>query len=118
LRAADQLTLENLALESSDRAVADELHRQRLVLSGSLANAINILNPSTIVLGGFLGTLYASDAAGLTALVAAECDPALWEDTTIVRAALGADVLLIGAAELAFRSLMADSSDLWNDEKN
>lgn len=118
LRAADELTLETLALASTNPAVTEELGRQRLVLSGALANAVNVLNPSTIVLGGFLGTLYASDPAGLEALVAAECDPVIWEDTTIVRAALGADVLLIGAAELAFRSLMADSSELWNDEAN
>jgi predicted NBD/HSP70 family sugar kinase len=116
LRAADELTLETRALASTDPAVVEELRRQRIVLSGSLANAVNVLNPSTIVLGGFLGTLHASDPAGLEALVAAECDPVIWEDTTIVRAALGADVLLIGAAELAFRSLMADSSELWNDE--
>jgi predicted NBD/HSP70 family sugar kinase len=104
---ADDPTLWALVDASSDPAVAVELARQRRILSTTLANAVNVLNPSVVVLGGFL-TIVASDLAELTAAVRAQTMPACGEHLEIRTAALRQDRLLIGAAEAAFASLLAD----------
>jgi predicted NBD/HSP70 family sugar kinase len=78
------------------------------VLSVALSNAINVLNPEVVVLGGFLAALHASDPAGLEALVAQQSISASFNDVRIVPAALGADLLMIGAAQLAFEPLVDD----------
>lgn len=77
-------------------------------LGRGLANAVNLLNPQVVVLGGFLRSLYP--------LVAEEVDQALHEAALVaprelVRIALpglGADAVLVGAAETAFERLLAD----------
>src|SRR5690606_32052658 len=61
LSAADEPTLAEALASSDDPAVAAELARQRGILATALANAINVLNPSVVVLGGFLATLTAPD---------------------------------------------------------
>jgi predicted NBD/HSP70 family sugar kinase len=104
----DETAIERALLESSSPAVRDELARQRRVLAVALSNAINVLNPELVVLGGFLASVYASDPASLEADVAAQATSASWEGTRIRPAALGEDRLMIGAAELAFSSLLAD----------
>ncbi|MDP3951093.1 ROK family transcriptional regulator [Microbacterium sp.] len=93
-------------VESPD--VADEIDRQRRILAATLANAVNVLNPSMIVLGGFLGMLSESNADGFTADVRANALAAPGEQVEIRAAALGADRLLIGAAEAAFAPLLTD----------
>jgi predicted NBD/HSP70 family sugar kinase len=88
--------------------VRAELDRQRRILATALANAINVLNPSVVVLGGFLAMLAADDADGLAAAVAAQTMPANGEDFEIRPAALAEDRLLFGAAEAAFSELLHD----------
>lgn len=105
---ADQLELHDALLSSTRRAVHEEVARQRRILSVALSNAINVLNPSQVVLGGFLADLRAIDAAGFDDLVARNTVAAAWADVSILSAGLGADLLLIGAAELAFAPLLAN----------
>ncbi|WP_127792691.1 ROK family transcriptional regulator [Agromyces sp. LHK192] len=88
--------------------VADEIARQRRILGTALANAVNVLNPSVVILGGFLATLAAQDPAALRDAVVAQAMPAAVEDVDLRVAALGEDRLLIGAAEAAFAALLAD----------
>ncbi len=88
--------------------VLDELARQRTVLSFALAQAINIFNPGMVVLGGFLASLHAADPTGFRRLVSEGALAGPFETVRIVEAELGADLLLIGAAELAFAPLLAD----------
>ncbi|MFD5863362.1 ROK family protein [Agromyces sp. NPDC127015] len=108
LAAADEPTL-RAALEASDSPeVAAELARQRRILATALANAVNVLNPSRVILGGFLATIAESDADALTAAVLAQAMPAAAEGVELRVAALGEDRLAIGAAELAFGPLLAD----------
>jgi predicted NBD/HSP70 family sugar kinase len=108
LAGGDEATLEAALLGSDSPAVRDELARQRRVLAVALSNAINVLNPELVVLGGFLASVHASDPDGLERDVAALAVPAAWEGTRIRPAALGEDRLMIGAAELAFSALLAD----------
>ncbi|WP_341975603.1 ROK family transcriptional regulator [Microbacterium sp. LWO13-1.2] len=108
IAAADDLILAEALAAATDDAVIGELSRQRRVLASTLASAVNVLNPSMIVLGGFLSMLLSADADALDAAmrVHAMADPA--DDVRILPAALGDDRLLIGAAELAFAPLLAD----------
>ena len=112
LRGADEPTLAaaiRSALEASDGApIADELARQRRILATALANAVNVLNPSLVILGGFLATLADLDPAALRDAMAAQAMPAAAEDVDVRVAALGEDRLMIGAAEAAFAGLLAD----------
>lgn len=90
------------------RSAPDEVHRQRRILAATLANAANALDPSTVVLGGFLAALRGADAEAFDDAVRAQMLAAPAEDMTVAAAALGADRLLTGAAELVFERLMAD----------
>ncbi|MBM7503946.1 ROK family protein [Agromyces aurantiacus] len=112
LRAADEPTLAaaiRSALDGADAAtVAAELDRQRRILATALANAVNVLNPSLVILGGFLATLADLDPEALRAAMAAQAMPAAVEDVEVRVAALGEDRLMIGAAEAAFAGLLAD----------
>jgi predicted NBD/HSP70 family sugar kinase len=106
--AASPGELDELVLGSDDPAVLEVVHRQLAALAPALGDAINILNPPLIVLGGFLSTIYQRDPAYLEERVAAQSLAAPFEDVTIAPAGLGSDLLMIGAAELTFSGLLAD----------
>ena len=108
LPAADETTLDAALAVTKDRAVLAELARQRRVLAIALANAVNVLNPRMLVLGGYLASLRDGDPEALDAAVAAAAIPAAIEDVSIVTAALGPDRLLIGAAEVALAAVLTD----------
>ncbi|CAN7176475.1 ROK family transcriptional regulator [Microbacterium sp. LjRoot45] len=108
LSSADEPTLAAALAADVSAAVADEVDRQRRILSTALANAVNVLNPQVVVLGGFLATLATAGLEELTALVRAQSMPANAADVVILPAALGEDRLLIGAAEAAFGDLLRD----------
>ncbi|WP_336626600.1 MULTISPECIES: ROK family transcriptional regulator [unclassified Microbacterium] len=111
LQAGDEQTLEaaiHAAIAAGGVEVRDEVERQRRILATALANVVNVLNPSAVVLGGFLATLLGYDADGLLADVATEAMAMNAEDLQILPAALGPDRLLVGAAEMAFAALIDD----------
>ena len=108
LRSADLEELEKALLAATSDKVKREVRRQIDVLAIALAGAINLLNPELILLGGFLGSLYASDAAHLERAVARESLANSWESVRIRKAALGSGLLMVGAAELAFSALLGD----------
>ena len=108
LMTADEPTLAEALRASRSVTVAEELARQRRILATALANAVNVLNPSVVVLGGFLAILADHDLDGLTDAVAAQAMPASMEGLSIRTAVLAEDRLLIGAAELAFAELLRD----------
>lgn len=105
---ADSDELESALLASESADVLAEVHRQLDFLGVALRNAINTLNPEVILLGGFLAALYAVAPARLNAIVAHQPLRASREGVTIGRAALGSNLLMIGAAELAFSSVLSD----------
>jgi predicted NBD/HSP70 family sugar kinase len=91
-------------------AVLAEVHRQLDTLAITLRNAINTLNPQLIVLGGFLGALYAVAPERLDRTVSDQSLPSARDSVRIARAELGSKLLMIGAAELAFESILSDPS--------
>lgn len=111
LDSADDETLDAELSESESSVVSDEITRQARVLAGALANAVNVLNPALVVLGGFLATIAGLRAAQIADDVHALAMSESAEALEIRPAALGADRLLIGAAELAFADLLADPGE-------
>jgi predicted NBD/HSP70 family sugar kinase len=108
LASADEPTLAAALAASTDPAVQAELARQRGILATALANAVNVLNPSVVVLGGFLATIAEHDLDALGDAVSAQTMSANAEALDIRVASLAEDRLLIGAAEAAFERLLAD----------
>jgi len=105
---ADNDELELALIGSGSPAVLAEVERQLDYLSVALRNAINVFNPQLIVLGGFLGSLNAVAAAYLERKLAHQLLQAAREGVTITRTQLGSDLLMIGAAELVFESILSD----------
>ncbi|MDR6868772.1 putative NBD/HSP70 family sugar kinase [Microbacterium resistens] len=108
MHGADDPTLASVIRASAAVDVTAEVERQRRILSTALANVVNVLNPSVVVLGGFLATLFDQDPDGFVAEVAAQAMPMNAEGLAIRTAALGEDRLLVGAAEIAFEALLED----------
>ncbi|MCW2794201.1 MAG: transcriptional regulator [Nocardioides sp.] len=108
LRSADPDELERALLDATSEKVKREVRRQIDILAVALAGAINLLNPELILLGGFLGSLYACDPSHLEDAVAREALGTSWEGVRIAKAALGSGLLMVGAAELAFSALLED----------
>ena len=105
---ADPDEFEVALLASTSPETRREVTRQLDFLAVALRNAINTLNPSKVVLGGFLSSLYAVAPDYLDGLVAAQPLTASRESISIGRAQLGANLLMIGAGDLAFESVLDD----------
>ena len=109
---ADQDQLEAAMARDRSPALIAETQRQLDLLAVALTNFVNIFNPGTIVLGGFLGVLHSFAPGRLEAAVADGGIGGLGSGVTIRRAALGTDLLLVGAAELVFAGLLADPASV------
>ena len=110
LERADQDTLDAAMAGPRSAAVRTEVDRQLDQLAVALTNFVNIFNPETIVLGGFLGTLFAANPDRLRAAVGADAVAGLGGRVQLRRAALRSELLLVGAAELVFAPLLAAPS--------
>ncbi|MGV0852316.1 ROK family transcriptional regulator, partial [Mycolicibacterium phlei] len=89
-------------------AERDVLTRQARALAIALGNAVNMLNPRLIVLGGFLRVFPAFAASVLHDELSRHSMSAPCALVRVVPATLGSDTLVIGAAELAFGPVLAD----------
>ena len=108
LQHPDPDQLEDALIASRTPEVRAEVRRQLDFLGIALRNAVDIVNPELIVLGGFLGALFAADGEYLTAQVARQTLAPAAASMRMARAKLGSDILMIGAAELAFAPLLMD----------
>lgn len=88
--------------------VRTEVERQVDYLAVTLRNTVNVFNPERIILGGFLATLLELAPEQLVDRVTGGALHGPREVVSIVPAALGSSLLMIGAAELAFAGLLAD----------
>jgi predicted NBD/HSP70 family sugar kinase len=112
LAGADADELEQALLASTAPEVRAEVDRQIDHLAVALGGAINILNPQLVVLGGFLAALLAVDPDRLRTGVAAHSLGAAFGTVRLSAAELGSNLLMIGAAELAFEGLLDDPAGL------
>jgi predicted NBD/HSP70 family sugar kinase len=110
LEDVDSDELETALLAGDSPEIRAEVLRQLEFLAVALRNGVNILNPSAIVLGGFLSSLYAVAPERLDELLARGPLKASSELVAVLRSELGANRLMIGAAELAFASVLEDPS--------
>lgn len=108
LSGGDVDELERTLLASDSALVREEVERQLRYLAVAVRNATNVFNPQLIVLGGFLGALVEAAPGRLGALVSESALKASGESLRVVRAELGSNLLMVGAAELAFASVLAD----------
>lgn len=112
LAKVDPETFERALLADRSPAVRTIVHRQLGHLGTALAAAINLLNPQVIALGGFLAALLAYDPERLHAAVAAAALPPSFDGVRITATEVGANLLMLGAAQLAFRPLLADPASI------
>lgn len=93
---------------SGSPAALDALHETGRWLGFGLAGQVNMLNPELIVLGGLFGRMHPFVADVVRAEIDRLTLAAPRGQVNIVPAALGVDAPLLGAAELAFESFLAD----------
>ncbi|MGN7799339.1 ROK family transcriptional regulator [Leifsonia sp. 22587] len=108
LASADAASLADRLVETDDPAALAVIERDYGLLSIAARNAVNVFNPSVLVLGGFLAALYRGGRAHGAPDLLGDVVHSAREGVTVVEAQLGADQLLIGAAELVLADLIAD----------
>jgi predicted NBD/HSP70 family sugar kinase len=106
--APDDLVALAAALAEGRPEVERVVDRQVAALATALRNAIHTVNPSVVVLGGFLGVLLDHVGDRILDDVRAQSMTGTADRLRIVPAALGSDVLVHGAAEIAFGALLRD----------
>lgn len=88
------------------------VHGQVDFLTEALCSVVNVFNPELVILGGFLGTLYATNPGRLESAVRSMAMLGPRDDVRFARAELGLDILLVGAAQRAFASVLADPASI------
>ncbi len=106
--APDDLVALAAALAEGRPEVERVVDRQVTALATALRNAIHTVNPSVVVLGGFLGVLLDHVGDRILDDVRAQSMTGTADRLRVVPAALGSDVLVHGAAEIAFGALLRD----------
>ena len=89
-----------------------EMQRQIRYLGVALRGIVNSLNPRCVVLGGFLGTLLKVVGEAEIKRAVGGTLPGGFEDLMLRPAALGDEILLVGAAEMVFQPVIDDPTRL------
>lgn len=100
--------IESAMYEGEPTELRNLARRQAEVLSQAISTAVNLLNPQAIVFNGYAATVFGADPGYLTTLVRRQCLTPMAEGLTLVRSSLGADAVLIGAGEEAFKHLLTE----------
>jgi predicted NBD/HSP70 family sugar kinase len=103
---ADELA--DRLVATADPAARAVVARQYDALRIAARNAVNVFNPSVLVLGGFLAALYRGAQAHGAPDLLGEVIHSSRDGVAVAEAQLGTDQMLIGAAELVFAELIAD----------
>lgn len=72
---------------------------------------VNIFNTELIILGGFLGTLYATDPERMVTAVKSKSMFGPRDDVQLTRGGRGLELLLAGSAQLASAPVLADPAN-------
>ncbi|WP_199539177.1 ROK family transcriptional regulator [Desertihabitans brevis] len=110
LESASDDVLADALRHVEDEALQAEVLRQLDALALGVREMVNALNPQRVVLGGFLGSLFERAPEHLLRGLQAQALRPSWESVSVVRAALGSDLLLVGAAELVFQRVIERAS--------
>lgn len=98
--------LANSLADIDNGAVAEEIDRQVELLAGAIASHMSVFNPEAVILGGFLGGLFERRGEELRQRVKDLAFAPLADELVLERDSIGEDLLLVGAAELAFAPLL------------
>lgn len=98
--------LEDTLLGQRTTQSTELVRRQIETLAVATANLINIFNPETVVLAGFLRSLYRFDQSLFLECLKKHAIPANLRSLNIFLDELGGNSVAIGAAELVFEHLM------------
>ncbi|MGD8169517.1 ROK family protein [Herbiconiux sp. P16] len=115
-----------LRARRDDPSVVAVVHRQLDRLAVAARTAVNLFDPELVVLGGYLGALHEfaperlPAALGRSAMRSAGAGPGVGagsgvgagDGVRIVRASLGDDLLVVGAAQLALSRVLRDPARL------
>lgn len=104
----EEILLEKLQDGSAGGAVRSVIQQQVGLLAVGLKTVISLVNPSVVVLGGFLRILVRAAPGALDEALHGPGTRGPWENVKIELAPLGDDPILIGAAELVFEPLLSD----------
>lgn len=94
--------------ENSDAKTRSALWELGRWLGVGIGNLVNVLNPDTVVVGGFYQRIYPFISAALGLGGEAVALDAPWDACSIVASQLGSNALVIGAAELVLSEVVAD----------
>jgi predicted NBD/HSP70 family sugar kinase len=108
LSSAEAPLLADRLVATDDPTARAIVARDYELLGIAARNAVNVFNPSRVVLSGFLAALYRGARAHGAPDLLADAVRSTRERVDVVEALLGPDQLLIGAAELVFAELIAD----------
>src|SRR5688572_14325639 len=89
-------------------AVKVEVRRQLDLLGQAISGFVATFNPELVLLGGFLGTLHDAMPSRLDACVSRLTFAPAAAGLRIQSVGLGENLLMVGAAELAFQSVLVD----------
>lgn len=104
----EEAVLARLSDGSASPELRDVISRQVQLLAVGLKSVVNLLNPSLIVVGGFLRILVRAAPEALSEALGTPGIRGPRESVAIELAPLGEDPILLGAAELAFEPLIKD----------
>lgn len=104
----EEAVLERLQEEPGPSELRTVVDRQVALLAIALKSVVSLLNPSVIVLGGFLRILVRAAPGALDEALHAPATRGPRENVSVELAPLGEDPILVGAAELAFEPLVRD----------
>lgn len=104
--------LDEVLAERRSPLAQKEVDRQIEALGTALGGVVTIFNPDLIVLGGFLGSLLDAEPVRLRNVIARETLAPQYATVQITRPTLNSEILLIGAAELAFEPLLSDPASI------
>jgi predicted NBD/HSP70 family sugar kinase len=108
----EELENEILAVKEARTSQAGKLLSLQVeALALGLASFVNIFNPEVVIVAGFLGAVFDFDQHRFLEVLKANSLAASNERVIVRRSGLGSDLLMIGAAELPFRSLLARPSE-------
>ena len=85
-----------------------ELRAIGTAIGQGLASIVNAFNPELVVMGGYFSALYNLVRPEIEAELAERALPAALGSVTLTRPGLGADSVLMGAAEMALEPLFGD----------
>ena len=99
------------AAEAGEERARQAVERVAEWVGAGLVSVVNLFNPEVVVLGGLLGRVHAAAEETVLRRLHGAAMRAPLEQVRLARPALGADAVLLGAAELAFEPLLRDPLD-------